>query len=96
MMPFNKLTKTEDQNFKTNSKIKFGEGSRSTYDENDLNQCFQFSWNMTFGALGEHRDHRSGGQHARSNAERFSDVFTGKLLSIIYFKIARRSAIFQL
>lgn len=91
MMNFKKLTKTSDQhskiNYQINSKIHFGAGSESPYDVNDVNQCFQFSWDMTFGAVGEHRSHRSGGQHERSNAERFCDIFTGKFGEVAFYNL---------
>ena len=40
---------------------------------------FQFAYDMTFGAKGEHRHSRSGGSHFRTNIEIFSNAFQGKL-----------------
>jgi hypothetical protein len=40
---------------------------------------FQFAYDMTFGAKGEHRHSRSGGSHFRNNMEIFSNTFQGKL-----------------
>lgn len=42
-------------------------------------QVFDFSYKMTFGAEGEHRNHRSGGTHKRKLGEIFADTFQGKL-----------------
>lgn len=40
---------------------------------------FEFAYKMTFGRAGAHRDHRSGGTHARRNGEIFANTFQGKL-----------------
>jgi hypothetical protein len=40
---------------------------------------FDFAIDMTFGAVGEHRNHRTGGIHKRSLSEIFVDTFQGKL-----------------
>lgn len=40
---------------------------------------FDFAYQMTFGKLGAHRDHRSGGTHSRQNGEIFANTFQGKL-----------------
>lgn len=40
---------------------------------------FDFAYQMTFGRAGAHRDHRSGGTHARRNGEIFANTFQGKL-----------------
>lgn len=40
---------------------------------------FDFSFDMTFGSVGAHRNHRSGGTHHRKNGEVFCDTFQGKL-----------------
>ena len=40
---------------------------------------FEFAYGMTFGDEGRHRDHRSGGTHARKNGEIFANTFQGKI-----------------
>lgn len=51
---------------------------------------FQFAYDMTFGAKGEHRHSRSGGSYFRNNLEIFSNTFQGKLsefaLANLFFK----------
>lgn len=51
---------------------------------------FQFAYDMTFGAKGEHRHSRSGGSYFRDNIEIFSNTFQGKLsefaLANLFFK----------
>lgn len=42
-------------------------------------KTLDFAYDMTFGAGGVHRAHRSGGTHIRSNKEIFIDTFQGKL-----------------
>ena len=41
------------------------------FDKNTLKKVLQFSYDMTFGNVGIHRDHRSGGTHRRKNGELF-------------------------
>ena len=50
-----------------------------TFDNKTTEEVFQFSYDMTFGKLGIHRDHRSGGSHHRKNGELFINTFQGKL-----------------
>ena len=44
-----------------------------------LRKVFKFSYDMTFGKIGEHRTYRSGGQYSRKNGELFINTFQGKL-----------------
>jgi len=41
--------------------------------------AFKFAFAMTYGEVGRHRDHRSGGSHVRQDIEIFTDTFQGKL-----------------
>lgn len=52
-----------------------GRGLAST----TVGQTFDFAYKMTFGAEGQHRQHRSGGTHFRKQGEIFADTFQGKL-----------------
>lgn len=47
--------------------------------QSTIEKVFEFAYNMTFGAEGEHRNHRSGGTHIRRQGEIFADTFQGKL-----------------
>ena len=49
------------------------------FENRDFDEVMKFSFNMTFGQDGEHRNHRSGGQHHRKKGEIFCDTFQGKL-----------------
>lgn len=44
-----------------------------------VRQSFDFAYDMTFGRVGQHRDHRTGGTHKRRNGEIFANAFQGKL-----------------
>lgn len=44
-----------------------------------LERVFDFAFGMTFENLGEHREHRTGGQVKRENGELFINTFQGKL-----------------
>lgn len=88
-MNFKKLTQI-DNNYEINSKLSFGNGSHVECYQNDLEQAFLFSWNMTFGAEGEHRSFRSGGQLIRNDLQKFCDVFIGKLGEVAFFNIFKK------
>lgn len=47
--------------------------------QEDVSECFDFAYGMTFGGSGAHRDHRSGGQAHRHLGEIFINTFQGKL-----------------
>lgn len=69
------------------------QGNRTTYTVNNtrkfnlqgqlnttvINRCREFAYDMSFGAQGEHRPNRQGGQNIRTNGEIFCDAFNGKL-----------------
>lgn len=44
-----------------------------------IKTVFDFAYDMTFGAKGEHRHYRSGGSKVRKNGEIFANTFQGKL-----------------
>lgn len=44
-----------------------------------IERVFQFAYDMSFGGKGEHRDHRTGGNHQRKKGEIFANTFQGKL-----------------
>lgn len=46
--------------------------------------CFNFVWNMVFGA-GHHRNQRSGGQQERKKGELFANTFQGKLAGFVIY-----------
>ncbi len=54
-------------------------------DIQDVEKCLNFSYDMSFGATGEHRNRRSGGQHNRKNGEIFCNTFHGKIAEIALF-----------
>ena len=54
-------------------------------DDAFKNEVFEFAYGMTFGKAGEHRDHRSGGQHRRKNGELFADTFQGKMAEFFLY-----------
>lgn len=48
-------------------------------DNNVLDSCFKFSYGMTFGDIGQHRNYRSGGCARRRKGEIFINTFQGKI-----------------
>jgi len=88
-MKFKKLTESNN-NYEVNSKISFGNRTKAECSNHDLEKAFLFSWNMTFGATGEHRSYRSGGQIIRNNIQKFCDVFIGKLGELAFFNISKK------
>lgn len=61
-----------------------------------INAVFDFAYDMTFGAVGEHRDHRSGGQHKRKNGEIFINTLQGKLSEFGVYYFLRKANIVDL
>ena len=53
--------------------------SLGAFKDYTIEKVIKFAYDMTFGASGAHRAHRSGGTHVRNNAEIFADAFQGKL-----------------
>jgi len=78
-------TENSRDNYHSNSKRYFSGFSIVT---TDIEKAFSFAYEMCLGT-GHHRKHRTGGQHDRSNGEKFCNTFQGKLAEIIlcnYFK----------
>lgn len=78
-MEFDKLNIDTDnpKNKFINVKLFFEEMGK--IKEEYVKEAFDFSYNMTFGNLGKHRNYRSGGRHRRKNGEIFANTFQGKL-----------------
>lgn len=87
---FHKLNKRNNDYFITN-KIAFNPICRIPDDF--VIKAFNFAYQMTFGKLGEHRAHRSGGIHLRRNGEIFANAFQGKLAEFALFIILSRNNI---
>ena len=57
--------------------------------EEDISESLQFAYDMTFGAEGQHRSHRSGGTVRRHAGEIFADTFQGKLAEYAFYNLFR-------
>ena len=75
-LELNKLTQVAN-NYLINSKKSFSPSI--IFDSKTIKTVFEFSFKMTFGEVGAHRSHRSGGQTNRKNGELFINTFQGKL-----------------
>ena len=51
-----------------------------------VKEAFDFAYSMTFGNLGEHRNHRTGGTHKRKKGEIFANTFQGKLCEFAIYQ----------
>lgn len=51
--------------------------------QEDVSECFDFAYGMTFGGSGAHRDHRSGGQAHRH----MGDVYRSISLRLWYLEL---------
>lgn len=49
------------------------------FKKKTIETTFQFAYDMSFGENGEHRNHRTGGNHHRQKGEIFANTFQGKL-----------------
>ncbi len=75
-MNYNKLAIHTDNSYNITHRKPF---APTIIDLEVVKTCFEFAYNMSFGKKGEHRDHRTGGTHARRNGEIFINTFQGKL-----------------
>lgn len=83
----NKLEKRNDGEYITHKKPFLPIG---TFRDSTVEMVYEFAYNMTFGELGEHRHHRSGGTHHRRNGEIFANTFQGKLSEFAFYNIAHK------
>lgn len=58
-----------------------------------INESFDFAYDMSFGKVGEHRDHRTGGSYKRKNGEIFINTFQGKLAEFAIYDIFKSHGI---
>ena len=56
----------------------------------NISECFDFAYGMTFGGMGAHRNHRSGGQMRRHLGEVFINTFQGKLAEFALYNYLTR------
>ncbi|NFS12031.1 hypothetical protein FDE77_12340 [Clostridium botulinum] len=63
------------------------------FKSESIKLAFDFAYNMSFGGKGEHRNHRSGGDHKRKNGEIFINAFQGKLAEFGIFNEFHRNKI---
>ena len=78
-----KLNTTDNINFFIPKSKKF---IPMCIQETYIKETFQFAYDMTFGEIGEHRNHRSGGSHYRKKGEIFCDTFQGKLAEFYFYQ----------
>lgn len=76
-MSFSKL-QNKDGGLYITSKRVFNP-QNNIFKKESIEKVFDFAFDMTFGKIGEHRDHRTGGTHQRHNGEIFANTFQGKL-----------------
>ena len=70
--------------------IKIPYKADNTFADETVEAVFEFAYEMTFGGSGEHRNHRSGGTHARRNGEIFANTFQGKLAECAVCELFRQ------
>jgi len=76
MRTFSRLEQ-ENNNFSINCRRDFH--TPQVIPASFIQPVFEFSYKMTFGNIGNHRDHRSGGSRSRRKGEIFINTFQGKL-----------------
>lgn len=87
-----KLKKSEENKYFITCKKDFS--PLPPFSKEIIDAVFDFAYDMTFGKEGEHRDHRSGGQHRRRNGEIFINTFQGKLSEFgIYYYLKKHNII---
>lgn len=80
--------------YQLTQKKEFGQNDKtqnlSINNSEQLTQILEFSWDMTYGAKGEHRSTRTGGKISRKNLHKFGDVMIGKLGELTFYNIFRQ------
>jgi len=84
----NKL-RQEGKSYYIEYKKKFESGL--IFKEKTINKVFNFSYSMTFGNDGEHRDHRTGGIVNRKKGQIFINTFQGKLAELAIYNLIHAS-----
>lgn len=79
-----KLKSSDNFNFYIPQKVFF---ETNPINKLHIAEVLDFSYDMTFGKKGEHRNYRSGGTHYRKNGEIFCDTFQGKLAEFFFFDL---------
>jgi hypothetical protein len=74
--------KIENNNYIVTNKKPYN--SIRNFKENTIKRVFDFAYEMSYGQ-GEHRNHRSGGNHNRKNGEIFINTFQGKLSELAVY-----------
>ena len=80
-MSFSKMKKEIDSLYITSCKNFLGQN----IEKDTIEKVFSFSYKMTFGKEGIHRNQRSGGQHHRKNGEIFANTLQGKLAEVLLY-----------
>lgn len=89
-MSFSRM-KQSGNNFHIAHTVAFNPISR--IPQNIVESVLDFSYQMTFAHMGEHRDHRTGGTHHRKMGEIFACTFQGKLAEFAVFQTLREQNI---
>ena len=79
---FHKLT-FKDNSLFINHKKPFN--AIATFNKESIKLAFNFAYDMSFGKMGEHRNHRTGGTHTRKLGEIFANTFQGKLSEFAFY-----------
>ncbi|SES88291.1 hypothetical protein SAMN05421676_10211 [Salinibacillus kushneri] len=59
----------------------------NSFSEEIIEEVFDFAYGMSFGDQGNHRNHRTGGNHRRRKGEIFADTFQGKLAEYALYEV---------
>lgn len=90
MSSFSRLSE-RDNAYYANSKKGFSPSEELS--RCDVQKCFGFAYEMSFGEDGEHRSHRSGGSHTRRKGELFINTFQGKLTEWAVFRCMQKNSV---
>ncbi|QCT43468.1 hypothetical protein FORC086_05065 [Bacillus cereus] len=65
----------------------------STFGNQVVEEVFEFAYGMSFGSIGHHRNHRTGGNNRRRKGEIFADTFQGKLAEFALWELLNCNSI---
>lgn len=81
---FRKVQINNDGYYKASCKRDFK--ALGSLSEAEIKICFDFSYEMAFGSVGEHRQYRSGGLIKRKPGEIFINTFQGKIAEFAIYR----------
>lgn len=90
-MPFNYLQHIQPATYNLTSRARYE--PFEAFPAEIIQQVYNFAYNMSFGQVGGHRDHRAGGRHRRRLGEIFINTYQGKLAEYAFYRMCQNNGL---